>query len=239
MKGAKPVQHKLKIPGRTIIYWLVREEGRVSVGVKYTKEGLLVSAPKGASLQQIKRVLLRNIDQIVEILNKVVPPKKRFADNETFPYLGKGLRLSIKRKPKARHIKVFKTPRMIVVEGPPDMRSDQIRSVLIKWYREEARVFLFGKVQAWARRMRVKPKRVFIKDQKSGWGSCSGRGNINLNFRVIMAPEPMVDYVVVHELAHLRHRNHSKDFWNFVADFIPDHKERRRWFRENGRALRW
>ncbi|MGC8894764.1 MAG: M48 family metallopeptidase [candidate division WOR-3 bacterium] len=101
------------------------------------------------------------------------------------------------------------------------------------WYREEASVFLFNRVQHWAKIMRVRPGRTSVRDQRTRWGSCSSAGNISLSFRLIMVPEPMSDYVVVHELAHIKHKNHSKDFWGLVGRFIPDYKERRRWLGEN------
>jgi predicted metal-dependent hydrolase len=70
--------------------------------------------------------------------------------------------------------------------------------------------------------------RVAIRDQRSRWGSCSSRGNLNFNYRVLFLPEHLLDLVIVHELCHLREMNHSADFWALVAQTIPDHKERRR-----------
>ncbi len=190
-------------------------------------------------MAEIKKVLMRNLDWIIATLDKRISGKRNFVDGETFLYLGKALRLSVKRVRGKRGITVNRTPRLLVVQGPPDMSPDAIREALIRWFREEARVVLFGKVQAWAKAMRVKPNRVFIRDQRTRWGSCSSSGSLNLSFRLVMAPERMADYVVVHELAHLKFRNHSRDFWGFVESFIPDYKERQKWFRENGRMLRW
>lgn len=76
-----------------------------------------------------------------------------------------------------------------------------------------------------------------IKSQKSCWGSCSSRGNLNFNWHLIMAPPEILDYVVVHELCHLNHMNHSNDFWQMVGQFIPDYKTKRKWLKENGKYL--
>ena len=79
---------------------------------------------------------------------------------------------------------------------------------------------------------------ITIRDQKTRWGSCSGRGTLSFNWRLILAPPEILDYVVVHELCHLTHMNHSKEFWSMVSNTIPDYKEKRKWLKENGHTLR-
>ena len=79
---------------------------------------------------------------------------------------------------------------------------------------------------------------ITVRDQKSRWGSCSSRGTLSFNYRLIFAPPKVLDYVVIHELCHLTHMNHSKEFWNMVEDILPDYKEHRKWLKENGHTLR-
>ena len=79
---------------------------------------------------------------------------------------------------------------------------------------------------------------ITIRDQKTRWGSCSGRGTLSFNWRLILAPPEILDYVVVHELCHLTHMNHSKEFWELVGSVIPDYKMKRKWLKENGHTLR-
>ena len=78
---------------------------------------------------------------------------------------------------------------------------------------------------------------ITIRDQKSRWGSCSSRGTLSFNYRLIFAPAGVLDYVVVHELCHLTYMNHSKDFWNLVASVMPDYKQYKTWLREHGMEL--
>ena len=78
---------------------------------------------------------------------------------------------------------------------------------------------------------------ITIRDQKSRWGSCSSRGTLSFNYRLIFAPPRVLDYVVVHELCHLTHMNHSKDFWNMVASVMPEYKTYKNWLRDHGNAL--
>lgn len=95
-------------------------------------------------------------------------------------------------------------------------------------YRETARERITGRVQYYAPMMRVKYNRIFIKEQKTRWGSCSSLGNLNFNWKLILLEPGLLDYVVVHELAHLKQMNHSPAFWAEVETILPDYRERRR-----------
>jgi predicted metal-dependent hydrolase len=99
------------------------------------------------------------------------------------------------------------------------------------------RDLILDRVAYWSERMDARHRRVFVKDQRTLWGSCSARGNLNFNWRLTLAPREILDYVVVHELAHLTEMNHSKRFWAIVERWCPDYKERRRWLRKNGGQL--
>ncbi|MBI4423904.1 MAG: M48 family metallopeptidase [Elusimicrobia bacterium] len=104
--------------------------------------------------------------------------------------------------------------------------------------RETARSLIEERAALWSERMAVAHGRIAIKDQRTLWGSCSAKGNLNFNWRLVFAPRDVLDYVVVHELAHLREMNHSRRFWDLVARFCPEHREHRRWLHENYRSLR-
>lgn len=94
-----------------------------------------------------------------------------------------------------------------------------------------------AKVAAYAARMGVTVKRITVRNQRSKWGSCSADGNLNFNCLLMLAPEEVLDYVVVHELAHRKEMNHSPRFWAEVEKVLPDWKNRRRWLKENGGVL--
>lgn len=116
-------------------------------------------------------------------------------------------------------------------------RQEEARKLLTGWYRSSAQRVFKGKLDYYARLMDVSYKDFRVKDQKTKWGSCSGAGNINLNWRLIMAPDDVLDYLIVHELAHLRHPNHSREFWSFVGSFKPDYPECRKWLKTMGKTL--
>lgn len=100
--------------------------------------------------------------------------------------------------------------------------------------RELARPLIAAKVEHWAGRLGVQPKRVAIRDQRSRWGSASSLGNLNFNWRITAMPEEIFDYIIIHELAHLREMNHSLKFWRIVAEHAPNYKTHRAWLRRNG-----
>lgn len=233
------VEHRIKHQGRVISYRVKRVKGISYIRVRVNRNGVFVTAPKSASQAEIKRFLLSNADKIIRMIERTAPVIKKFADGEAFPYLGTERALRLMERPGARGIKVEATQRRIVVSGPPGLSADRIRAALVEWYREEARILLSNKVYFYAERMRLKPGRIAIRDQKTRWGSCSSRGNLNFSWRLIMMPEHIVDYVVVHELSHIRHRNHGKEFWALVGSVLPDYTERRDWLKQNGGRFRW
>lgn len=104
-------------------------------------------------------------------------------------------------------------------------------------YRELAGRVIARRAEDYARQMQVTYKRITIRDQKTRWGSCSVKGNLNFNWRLILAPEEVLDYVVVHELAHLKEMNHSGRFWKQVETVMPDFAKHRLWLKQNGDML--
>ncbi|AJC72050.1 MAG: M48 family metallopeptidase [Thermococcus sp.] len=132
-----------------------------------------------------------------------------------FPINGEFYRVIHGRRPKVHER--FKT---IVFSPTPDDVIIYLKKIL----REE----LLALLNSYAERMGVEPGKIYIRHQKSKWGSCSARGNLNFNVRLISLPRTLREYVVVHELAHLRHLNHSKAFWKLVGEFYPDYKHARK-----------
>ena len=108
---------------------------------------------------------------------------------------------------------------------------------LKKWYVKQAQQQLLERTRHWAAQIGVHPSRISLRDQKTRWGSCSSRGAISFNWRIIMAPPAVLDYLVVHELCHMLHPNHSAAYWREVARHLPDCRELRRWLRQNSSLL--
>lgn len=112
--------------------------------------------------------------------------------------------------------------------------SKLVRSKLLRFYRAKAREVISESVAYYARLLGLQYANITIRDQKTRWGSCSSNGNLNFSYRLVMTPIKILEYVVVHELCHLVHMNHSKKFWGLVSTVIPDYKERRNWLKDTG-----
>lgn len=162
--------------------------------------------------------------------------KFKLENQDELPYLGERRSLTVIREDRKR-ARVVSAMGRIVLYVPYEADYEYKRKQLEKWYRKEAAGVLFEKAAEFAGYLQVSFKELHIKDQKSRWGSCSSRGSLNFNWRILMAPEPVCDYVVIHELCHLKHMNHSPDFWQLVAAFCPNYKQYRKWLRENGGLL--
>lgn len=94
-----------------------------------------------------------------------------------------------------------------------------------------------SRAEYWAPYLGVTFNRLSVKDQRTLWGSCTREGNLNFSWRLALAPDPVLDYLIVHELSHRAHMNHSRRFWEVVETVCPGHRSHRRWLRKNGRAL--
>ncbi|MDU2066008.1 MAG: SprT family zinc-dependent metalloprotease [Sporomusaceae bacterium] len=112
------------------------------------------------------------------------------------------------------------------------------KAILAQLFQEAAQTKLRETTETWAKKIGVFPRKITLKNQKTLWGSCSSAGNIAYNWQIIMAPPQVMDYLVIHELAHLREPNHSKRFWQIVATFDPAYQKHRLWLKEKGLLLR-
>jgi hypothetical protein len=196
---------------------------------------LVVRAPMRISDADIKH-LVKQKERWIREKQKRVKDKstqskpKVYMDREEFLYLGKSYNLKIVAdlNPALVLSQKFYLSRRALPKA---------ESVFTKWYREQARAVISERVKLYATRHGFKYRKIRITSARTRWGSCSSMGNLNFTWRLVMAPPEVIDYVVVHELAHLRVSNHSKEFWNQVEHIMPDYKQRLRWLKENGQKL--
>jgi predicted metal-dependent hydrolase len=117
-------------------------------------------------------------------------------------------------------------------------RQGQARQEFIKWYRQQARTMITPRVNTCSAQAGLQYRKIKISGALKRWGSCSRINNLNFSWRLIMAPLAIIDYVVAHEVAHLEHKNHSRNFWRKVAALDPDYKQHRKWLSQNGHLLK-
>ncbi|MGE5474671.1 MAG: M48 family metallopeptidase [Ignavibacteriales bacterium] len=116
-------------------------------------------------------------------------------------------------------------------------RKAAIEDALKKWYIEAANKAFKERLDYFCRIIGFHYNTMRVKEQKTRWGSCSKKGNLNFNWKLIMSPQWVTDYVIIHEVCHLRYLNHSKEYWNMVALHMPEHKKARQWLKKNGMKL--
>ncbi|WP_189047500.1 M48 family metallopeptidase [Aliidongia dinghuensis] len=162
-----------------------------------------------------------------------MPPRLPFVDGATIPVLGQGRELVLHELDRGRRPVFRLTQTQIEVTGDTGSLARRTRTGLA----ELARGMLADKTRTLARRLDKTVARVSVGDPHSRWGSCASSGNIRYSWRLILAPEPIMDYVVAHEVAHLAEMNHSQHFWRLVADLDPGHDQARAWLKRNGPQL--
>lgn len=112
-----------------------------------------------------------------------------------------------------------------------------IPAKFLKDYKRQALQIISSRVRHYANPLMLAPSAIKVNSARRRWGSCSRQGSLNFSFRLLFAPLPVIDYVVVHELMHMRHLNHSRSFWNAVAEVLPDFRKHNRWLKEHGHRL--
>jgi len=213
---------------------LIRSKRR-TIALIIERDGTLtVRAPMRIPRAQIDSFIQEKTDWITrtrEKLKSVVEiPARQYIDGETFPFLGSpfDLKLAKPQRPSLQFDNGFTLSHTAQKRG---------ESTFIRWYKERAYDVISGRVAQYAKQYDFTPKEVKITSAKTRWGSCSPNGTLNFTWRLVMAPLDVIDYVVVHELVHLRVKNHSSKFWKAVEVIYPDYKKKRKWLRENGEKL--
>ena len=213
--------------GKQITYTLKRSRKRRSIGLHVDDRGLTVSMPLRASERWLNSVLQAQATWIVKKLDgwqQRKPEEVVWADGEMIPFLGEQLVLRV-------HLNLLST--MAEQRGNvlwvfvPDNDAVQIEQAVLQWYRQQAEVLFVERVAQYAPLLNVTPQAIKLSRAKTLWGSCTARGVIRLNERLIRLPLRLIDYVVVHELAHLREMNHSANFWEIVQGICPDYPKLR------------
>lgn len=198
---------------------------------------LIVRAPFEVSEQTIKNVVIKHKDWIEKKKKDILSRdpkyvKKEFVNGEGFMYLGRYYKLIIVDKQN--------TP-LIFNNNCFSLLRDHLlfaRELFINWYKEQAYEKISERVEWYAKKRGFVYNKINITGANKRWGSCSSKGNLNFSWRLIMAPLPVIDYVVVHELVHLEERNHAKFFWSKVKMLIPDYEKYKDWLKINGYLLR-
>lgn len=214
---------------------IIRTKRRTMALIIERNGRLVVRAPMGAKQERIDKFIkskekwiLRKQEQVKSYYPPFMP--KEYVNGEGFWYLGNiyKLQLADEKKPLLYLNGNFQLARIALDKAP---------AVFERWYREQAYTVISERVQWYAAKHGYSPKKVKITSARTRWGSCSDRGTLSFAWRLVMAPTPVIDYVVIHELVHLHVKNHSKKFWARVGVIMPDYQQNIEWLEKNGHLL--
>ena len=231
--------------GNTDIEYRVRrsDRRRKTVQIAVDGTGVQVAAPHDTSDDDIRGIVRRRAPWILANVpdSLLEVPKKRFVSGETLPYLGKNVRMLVKAKD-VRSVEVRFDHWNLQITVPQglaeDVRSERIRKAIVAWYRHRAELRVKRCLQQWWPRLGAGAlPAILIRDQRQRWGSCAPDGTLRFNWRVAMLKPDLAEYVVIHELTHLKVRHHSAEFWDLLSKTTPDAQQRRRRLREEGKFL--
>lgn len=209
---------------------------RKTVALIVTPEGRLeVRAPLQLSHKQIESIVTEKAGWIKKQQDRVhksngANPRRPLAGGARLWYLGHSYQLQVTGQGASR---VSFTTHFVLPESAL-LKADKL---LTTWYKKQARAIITERVEFYARKFDLKVRSVRITSAKTRWGSCSRVNGLSFTWRLVMAPVEIIDYIVIHELAHIVEKNHSRAFWSQMEKMQPDYKSRRSWLKANGRQL--
>jgi len=228
--------------GDTLIDYTVVRSVRRKKTIEITldhQDGVLVAAPIGIPPQQVAEVVSKRAGWITRKASESMlhPLRKELVSGESIPYLGRQAKLLVEPA-EVKKVEVAFSHWSFRVALPYGLvgqeRRSAIAQALERWYKGRAAERLTDRVGRWAPEVGCEPAEVLIRNQRQRWGSCGPDGTLRFNWRVVQLEPGLIDYVVVHELAHCLVRNHSASFWDEVSRVLPDYRTRRQRLREAG-----
>jgi len=237
--------HELIMANKVIPYTIKKSKRAKHVNISVGPDGVKVVAPLGVGDGEIIPLIEKRREWIFDKIKtfkslKTTRVERRLVSGEELPFKGEDFTLRVMEYD-GRYTKVVFDGQRFLVYVKKDIstgkRREEIKKRLEQWYKGQARRLIHERLDFYKQQMDLDFNEVRLKDQKTRWGSCSTKGNLNFNWRLIMAPPFILDYVIVHELCHLKIMNHTKQFWQLVESCVPDYKARRNWLKENGMGL--
>lgn len=232
----------IEFGNRKINFEIKRGNRKKSVAIHVHPTGTVtVLTPRHLGNEKIQMILRKKARWILEKQEQIKrnghsTPVKEFVSGESFPYLGRHYRLKVIQSSEdvERKCRLLSGRFLVEVNKNPnrDGKKAAIKRKLIDWYLEHAEEKIGRRVNRFVQQIGRRPTNIEIKNQERRWGSCSSDGTIRFNWKIVMAPVSIMDYVVVHELCHLIHPHHSPHFWEKLQSIIPDFRKRQKWLKD-------
>ena len=212
-----------------VINYNLTFKNKKNLSIKLDSNGeLIVYAPIGMTIKYIEKILLSKEKWIITNINKI--ENSNINNNNTIYFLGRKFNSKIEL---SECDYIYLDGDVIFIKTK-NLEISYIERLLSNWYKVQANVIIKERVKELSKKYCLFPSKLIIKNQKTRWGSCNSNKEIRLNWRLILMPYYVMDYIITHELCHLKHMNHSKNFWNLIDNYIRNYKEAEKWLKENG-----
>ena len=221
-----------EVRGPGFDYELIRRTGQKRINIRISQTGrVTVSAPRETPQSQIASTVAAKRSWVLRHLGNLEQSRERNNPLKNLLLRGESMPVTL-RAGRRRRGKVLEEEGIIVVETPSGGDEDSLKA-LESWLTALAREELTERSRKISEQLGIPFKRLFLRNQRTRWGSSSGRGNISLNWRTIMTPPPVRDYLIVHELCHQRQLNHSPAYWTLVRRYYPGYRKAEAWLKAN------
>jgi len=212
----------------SIEFEVLRKARLKNTYIQVTSDGVLVKTNMSTSMKEIKNFVSKKSAWIVKHLEKQVSKsvEQTIVTGSSVYYLGKSYDVEVKINEMFKYAKVEFSHACFVIEAKKEVSQEELFGAMDNFYKQKAVENIIPLVEKWSQEMSLKPAHVGFRKAKTRWGSCSSRNRISFNYYLMKLPLSLVEYVVVHELAHIKQHNHSKEFWKVVYKYLPDYKER-------------
>lgn len=232
---AKTQRHEVDLLGTNVTYGVHHSDRATKSRIDVDIHGVTVVLP-GDDDTNPETLLKENATWVLEKLetydaHRERAPKRTFEAGANFPYLGEQRELII--EPRPSHTVNDESIRL----RQSTVEQSSVKQVLENFYRRRAREYFTDCADDYAAQMGVKYEKIELRNQRTRWGSCSTDGTLSLNWRLVMAPPEVVEYIIVHELTHLIEQSHNREFWSLVREHDPDYKTHAQWLERNSTKL--
>lgn len=239
------MQQTLQFGKRTIPYILQESRTRKTLSIAVEDGQVFVTIPVGTEAEKYKPILHQKAPWMLKQLAHFDEMSKatrtlQFRSGEKLPYLGRYYRLNVQQEAVSSPTLHFFKGRFearVPLEASIEEYRDYLYPLYKEWIIQKGKRFANKRIVRFSQRLGKEPASLAVRNMEKRWGSCTPQGRILLNWRIFLAPVSMVDYVLAHEMAHLKEMNHTQAYWDTLRMLLPDYEERKEWLRLNGSQL--
>jgi predicted metal-dependent hydrolase len=229
----------LQLKSLQVQYSLKRSSKRRTIGFVINDTGLSVVAPKWVTVTQIEESIAEREDWVIrktfewkEFTKKRDSLRVEWGDGAKVRYLGAEITVRLDNSCDVTNAGALFQGDLLRIALPPQASDEQIKNRVESWLQSRAKVIFAERIPLYSQKLGSAPTKWALSSARTRWGSCAHDGSIRLNWRLVQFPIDIIDYVVAHELAHLKELNHGPEFWRTVGELFPDYEQKRRWLKQ-------